>query len=218
MPQHLTEPDVTTTATMTTGVIPAQTRAVTAEIQALQEAHKQAIFGVFSNFYRELSGKWQTSTVLVDIWQGPNAVMVGQLNADPMSSGVAKSLISMLATIVQSKPEPNARVLAESGALEALYSIAFNAPERLDLLPFTSLPYTTLSQDESRSWVRCCISLLELPKLLEPVVIRTDDSVHLFEFAALKQVWRESFRYINPMSRKTVLASQVMRLERFGGR
>jgi hypothetical protein len=94
-----------------------------------------------------------------------------------------------------------------------LYGIAFDGAPRLDLLPYSALAKTALSPDEIRAWVRCCITLNERSHLLEPMVIRTEHSVHLFEFAALKQAWRESFRFINPMSRQPVTAEQLLRLE-----
>lgn len=180
-------------------------------VAALSPEHREVLFGIFTGFYRELGGKWGT-TVLADIWQGPNAVMVRELSASPMAPGTAISLISMLANIVQAKPEPTAALLATSGALEALYDLAFAAPVRLDLLPYETLAPTALTREEAAAWVRCCITLSPRQELIQPVVIRTTQGVHLFEFAALKQVWRDSCKFSNPMTRKTVEPKQLMRL------
>jgi hypothetical protein len=178
---------------------------------ALTDAHKGAIFSVFSTFYKELTGRWNT-TVLANIWEGPNAVMVNQLSASPMRPPVAQSLISMLATITQAKPEPNLEILARSGALEALYGIAFNGQARLDLLDFAALPKTTLTPAEQQHALRCCISLRERDAIEEPVLIRGPAGVHLFEWATLKGAWREGFKFINPMTRQVVRTEQLMAL------
>lgn len=213
MPVHLTDPNAASSPVGSPPPAGLQARLEPAPSGGLIEAHKKAITDVVAGFYRELSGKWQASQVLVDIWQGPNAVMVEQLNASPMSAGVAKSLISMLDTITQAKLESHTQALRDTGALQALYGIAFGGAERLDLLPYAGLPKTALSEDEARAWVRCCITLAEVHTLHEPVVIRADGAVHLFEWAALKQFFRESFRFINPMTRKPITAQQLWRLE-----
>lgn len=178
---------------------------------ALSAAHRDVLFGILTSFYKELGGKWGT-TVLVDIWQGPNAVMVRELSASPMHPATAVSLISMLANIVRAKPEPNATLLRTSGALEALYDLAFAAPVRLDLLPYEGFSATQLTPDEAQAWARCCLTLAARQDLLQPVVIRDADNVYLFEFAALKQTWRDSCKFLNPMTRKRVEAAQLMRL------
>lgn len=190
---------------------PAAAGGTQAELGGLSDAHREVLVGVFTGFYKELGGKWGT-TVLVDIWQGPNAVMLRELGVSPMSPTTAISLISMLANIVQAKAEPTAALLRTSGALEALYDLAFASPVRLDLMPYDALPATELTQDEARAWVRCCITLSARQDLMQPVVIRSAQGVHLFEFSALKQAWRDSCKFLNPMTRKTVSAPEVMRL------
>jgi hypothetical protein len=178
----------------------------------LTPGQKQAVIGVFEGFYSALAGEMGPA-VHVNMWQGPKPIIVAQLDNEPLAPQVAQSIITMLVAILRAKPEPYARLLAEDGALEALYDIAFSYAQRLDVVTFDRLPARSARALPASALLHCCLTAEPLAALKEPVIIASPSATHLFDFGALKALWKENFRIINPMTRQSVDADTLFRLE-----